>query len=323
MSSKKNIIIRMDSSSTIGLGHLMRTLILANGLKEHFNLIFFAQPLRGNQNFLVTQNGFLLHTLSEATKFYQEAKVFKPCLIIIDNYDITSKQEEELKKICDVLVFDDEYRQHSADIVLNHSFVSSQKAYSYLKNTTTVLTGAKYTLLRDEFFIPTVFVPLKSYKNKKILITLGGSDPKNLSVKIKKYLLHIYPSLHVTILSTSANKKIKYLQTIDKELIINEKNMAYLMSGYDLIITSASTSLLETIALSKPFIAIKCASNQTKTVDILLKQNLNNVIKYFSHGALKRALAFVQNNPAKIKHVCQKYRFYKNGAAKWIINEYK
>ncbi len=313
----------MDSSSTIGLGHLMRTLILANGLKEHFNIIFFAQPLAGNQNFIISQNGFLLHTLSDATKFYQEAKVFEPSLIIIDNYDTTLECEEELKKICDVLVFDDEYKKHSAKIVLNHSFVSSQKAYSYLKNTITILAGAKYTLLRDEFFIRTVFVPLKSYKNKKILITLGGSDPKNLSAKIKNYLLHLHPSLHVNILSTSANKRVKYLKTIDKELITDEKNMAYLMSGYDLIITSASTSLLETIALKKPFIAIRCASNQTKTVDILLKQNLNNVIKYFSHGALKRALAFVQNNPAKIKHVCQKYRFYKNGAAKWIIDEYQ
>ena len=313
----------MDSSSTIGLGHLMRTLILAKGLKEQFNIIFFAQPLKGNQNFLISQNGFLLHTLSDITKFYQDAKALNPSLIIIDDYDTTPACEERLSEICDVLAFDDEYKKHSAKIVLNHSFVSSQKAYAYLKNKTIVLTGARYTLLRDEFFIHTIFVPFKSYKNKKILITLGGSDPQNLSAKIKRYLLYLHPSLHVNILSTSANKRVKYLQTTDKQLITNEKNMASLMSGYDLIITSASTSLLETIALKKPFIAIRCASNQTKTVDILLKQNLSNVIKYFSHGALKRALAFVQNNPAKIKHVCQKYRFYKNGAAKWIIDEYQ
>lgn len=323
MSSKKNIIIRMDSSSAIGLGHLMRTLILARGLKKHFNIIFFAQPLQGNQNILISQNGFLLHTLTNTTKFYQEAKQFNPCLIIIDNYNISIGCETRLRKLCDVLVFDDEYKTHNANIVLNHSFISSKKAYSYLKNKPIILAGANFTLLRDEFFMHTRFVPLNSFKNKKILITLGGSDPKNLSIKIKKYLLQQYPYLHVNILTTSSNKKLGYLKIVDKEIIINEKNMARLMNEYDLVITSASTSLLETIALKKPFIAIRCALNQTKTVDILLKQNLKNVIKDFSYAALKRALNFIKNNPAKMKRVCQKYRFRKDGVAKWIIDEYQ
>lgn len=313
----------MDSSSEIGLGHLMRTLILANGLKKYFNVIFFSRQLDGNQNFLISQNGFLLHILNDAASFYKDARIFKPCLIVIDNYDTDYECEKKLKKICDVLVFDDDYRLHNADIVLNHSPVSSKQDYRYLSGNTLILAGTPYTLLRDEFFRHTVFVPVGNYKNKKILITLGGSDPKNLSLKIKHYLLNRYPSLHVNILTTSANKKLTYLKTADKELILNQKDMARLMRGYDLIITSASTSLLETIAVKKPFIAIRCALNQSKTVDILLKQNLNNVIKNFSYAALERALMFVKNNPSKIKRVCKKYRFQKNGAAKWIIDEYQ
>lgn len=323
MLNKKNILIRIDSSSKIGLGHLMRTLILADGLKKDFNIIFLTRDLKGNQNFLIQNHGFYNHTVFTHDCFYKDAKQFLPTLIIIDNYAVTPDCEKQLQKICDVLVFDDEFKVHFANIVLNHSCIASKYDYNYLHHTK-ILAGAKYTLLKNSFFMRNNnFTPLNTLNNKKILITLGGSDPLNLSMSIKKYLLNLKKRLHINIVTTTANKKLKYLKNTDKELIIDEQNMAKLISSYDLIITSASTSMLEIIALHKPFIAIRCASNQTKTVDILLKQNLKNVIRNFSYGSLDRALHFVRYNPVKIKRVLQKYKFYKNGVAKWIINEYK
>ena len=45
----KNILIRADSSSTIGTGHIMRDLVLAEQFTDA-NIIFAVQDLPGNTN---------------------------------------------------------------------------------------------------------------------------------------------------------------------------------------------------------------------------------------------------------------------------------
>jgi len=327
----KQILIRIDSSSSIGLGHLMRTLLLANGLKNHFDITYVTQDLAGNQNHLIEQNGFTrLHVGNmDCAEFLAIIAKIKPALCIIDHYGIDSSCEQKVKALCPLLVFDDEFKSHCADMVLNHSFIAKEEDYNYLKGSK-ILAGSEYTLLKDDFLShKNRFTPLGSLKNKKILITLGGSDPIGLSLPIKKILLCIekslYPkgTLHVHIVTTSANAKLSYLKALDKELIVDEKDMAGLMQQYDLIITSASTSLLETFALKKPFIAIQCASNQSKTVDVLKSLGLGNVIRDFSFASLQRALNFVQYHPHKIQRVLNKYRFKKDGVAREIIREYQ
>ena len=325
MSNKKNILIRIDSSSSIGLGHLMRTLLLANGLKEHFHISYVTQDLKGNQNHLIEQNGFAhYHVKSiDCEEFLAIIKKLQPVLCIIDHYGIDLLCEQKVKALCLLLVFDDEFKEHCAEIVLNHSFIAKKEDYDYLKETK-ILAGSAYTLLKNGFLThKNRFTPLGSLKHKKVLITLGGSDPLQLSLAIKKQLLLLEKTLHVSIVTSSANAKLSYLKVADKELLIDEKNMARLMQKYDLIITSASTSLLETFALKKPFIAIQCASNQSQTVDILRKQNLSNVIKEFSFPALQRALKFVQYRSNKLKKITQQYHFQKDGVAKEIIREYQ
>lgn len=315
----------MDSSSTIGLGHLMRTLLLANGLKNEFSITYVTQEFKGNQNRLIEKNGFEHRILngSDCAEFVKIVQETKPVLVIIDHYGIDPACEAKVQAFCDVLVFDDEFKEHSANIVLNHSFIAKDEDYAYLKNTK-ILAGSRYTLLKENFLShKNGFAPLENLKNKKVLITLGGSDPQNLSLRIKKYLVSIEKSLHVNIVTTSANPKLSYLKVADNGLIVNAEDMAALMKKYDLIITSASTSLLETFALQKPFIAIKCASNQAQTVDILKRQNLKNVIENFTLASLKTALNFVQYRPHKIKRVLSKYSFGKNGVAKEIIDGYK
>lgn len=325
MSNKKNILIRMDSSSTIGLGHLMRTLLLANELKDDFNITYIIQELKGNQNHLIEENGFIYRVIKsmECDELIPIIYEYKPAVFIIDHYGISTECEKEIKNLCPLLVFDDEFKEHNADIILNHSFIAKVENYAYLKDTK-ILAGSRYTLLKNTFLShKNRFIPLGNIKNKKVLITLGGSDPLGLSLRVKHILLSLEKTLHISIVTTSANQKISYLKTLDKELIVDEKDMAGLMQKYDLIITSASTSLLETFALKKPFIAIQCASNQSQTVDILKRLGLGNVIEYLSHSTLKKALNFVQYRPHKLERLLNRYSFSKNGAAKEIIYEYK
>jgi len=324
MLNKKKILIRTDSSSSIGLGHLMRTLLLAQGLKEKFEITFATCSLFGNQNKLIAQNRFAHHHLQ--TMACQELldilTTIMPSLCIVDHYGIEMACETEIRKIAPLLVFDDEFKIHDTDMILNHSFIADAKRYSYTNNTR-IFAGNRYTLLKTNFFSSRdSFKTLGSLKNKKVLITLGGSDPLELSRRIKKSLLHIEKSFHVTIVTTSANARLKYLKTVEKELIIDENDMASLMRDHDLIITSASSSLLEAYALKKPFIAIKCASNQLETIRFLQTKKLVNVIEKFSLASLKKALNFVQYRPNKLRRFLKEYNFKKSDVFKEIEDAY-
>ena len=325
MSNRKKLLIRTDNSASIGLGHLMRTLLLADGLKEHFDITYLCRELEGSQNHLILERAFGLRIIKsmECEELLSVIQEIQPTLCIIDHYGVDDTCEKKIRSLCPLFVFDDEFKMHNADFILNHSFIAKPDDYDYLPNTK-VLAGSRYSLLKDAFLEhKNRFTPLGSLKNKKVLITLGGTDVLRLSAPIKKALLRLEPSLHVSIVTTSANPQVAYLKRVEKNIIVDEKDMASLMQQYDLIITSASTSLLETFSLKKPFIAVQCASNQGKTVDIIKQSGLGNIIESFTPSALKRALLFVQYRPQKIKRVLEQYHFEKDGAAKEIINVYQ
>jgi UDP-2,4-diacetamido-2,4,6-trideoxy-beta-L-altropyranose hydrolase len=318
MLNKKNIAIRCDSSSSIGTGHLMRTLILADGLKENFNITYFTQNLVDNRDYLIAQNGFSHVVLKDAhvNSFIDEAKKISPALVIIDHYDIDYEDEKVLNSNFNLFVFDDEFKIHHCNFLLNHSIIAKEEDYEKLVNKECkVLCGSSFTLLKDDFF-----KRKKDHPKKELLITLGGSDPLQLSEKIKKYLDS--QKIACTIVTTTANRRATYLKRKYPSTILNCSNMADIMSRYETIITSASTSLLETIALKKSFIAIECASNQRPTVDILSKNKNKNVIKNFNILKLKRALTFLKYEEKKVQQILNRYRFEKNEASKVIINEY-
>ena len=321
----QNILFRADSSSTIGLGHIMRDLTLASQIQKALpsvKIYFASRELNGNINQTIRDAGFIHLHIIENTQEELETLLehYAIDLLIIDHYEITLKQEQSLRKLCKLLVFDDTFAPHSADFVLNHSFIAKEKDYDYLKDTK-VLAGEEYTLLHSSFFqqITTLKSPTRDLPHS-FLITLGGSDPLALSWKIKKYLLTHYKGVQVHIVTSSSNKQLSYLQHVDKELILNEKNMAELMQKYECIITSASSSLLESFALKKPFIAVKCASNQESTIEVLKTFGLHNVLEEFRPATLKRALNCVQYQSQKIRKVLKRYNFREDGVVKEILS---
>ena len=52
-----NILIRADSSSFIGTGHIMRDLVLAKQYKSE-NIIFATRELDGNINYKIDEEGY-------------------------------------------------------------------------------------------------------------------------------------------------------------------------------------------------------------------------------------------------------------------------
>jgi spore coat polysaccharide biosynthesis predicted glycosyltransferase SpsG len=103
---KNNLFIRVDSSSEIGIGHMMRCLTLAQELKNNFDkIIFLTQKDSGDFIGTIMKNKFEVIFISTTNNdpdiiknliiTYSENKNF----LLIDHYDIDSNFESSLKNI--------------------------------------------------------------------------------------------------------------------------------------------------------------------------------------------------------------------------------
>ena len=276
----KNILFRADSSSDIGIGHIMRDLVLAKQYKND-NIIFATQDLDGNINQEIPYFIEILSSnhIKEVAYLIDKHNID---MIIIDNYKIDEVYERQLKEqypSLALMVLEDRYIKHYCDILLNHNISASAIKYKgLLPSHCDVLCGEKHILIRDEF---------KQYKNKSktkkskkenIFISMGGSDFGNINIKILE-TLEVFHNINIQIISTLANKNINQLKQYCKNkknitLHINSKNIAKIIFESDFAIVTPSVIANEIYYMNIDFLAIKTADNQDDMYQYLAKKSL-------------------------------------------------
>ncbi|MCG3697880.1 UDP-2,4-diacetamido-2,4,6-trideoxy-beta-L-altropyranose hydrolase [Aliarcobacter butzleri] len=297
-----NILIRADSSSYIGTGHIMRDLVLAKQYKNE-NIIFATQDLVGNINHKIKESNYNIEILNN-NNFEELNKLIKKLnidMIIIDHYEINYNFEKKLKEQnskLKIFVFDDTYEKHYCDILLNHNIYADEKKYRNLVPKDCELKcGTNYTLLREEFLEAKKQKQTIKKENrlKTLFIAMGGADHKNLNITILKNIKIVCKkNIKVNLVTTTANRNLEKLKRYckDKEWInlhINSKEVANLMNQSDFAIITPSVTANEAYFLNLPFIAIKTAKNQ-KQMYKFLKRNNYFILKKFNESGLKKYL---------------------------------
>ncbi len=292
----KNILIRSDSSFKLGIGHIMRDLVLANEYLDD-NVIFVCQNLEGNINNKILELNYKVEILfsNKLEELDSLIKRLKVNLLIIDHYSIDYFYEKELKQNnlnLKILSFDDTYKKHFCDILLNHNVYADAKKYKGLvPHNCEIRCGEEFTLIRKEFFSQLK----KEYKINKttILISMGGTDHSNINIKILK-VLEAFNNIEIKVVTTMANKNLKELKTYIKKfdnmnLFIDSNEIAKLIKSSSFSIVSSSVIVNEILYLNSKFIAIKTAENQ-KMMYEYLKENLYDVLEKFEDVTLKNIL---------------------------------
>ncbi|MDN5061989.1 UDP-2,4-diacetamido-2,4,6-trideoxy-beta-L-altropyranose hydrolase [Aliarcobacter butzleri] len=297
-----NILIRADSSSYIGTGHIMRDLVLAKKFSKD-QIIFATQNLEGNINHKIKESNYNIEILNN-NNFEELNKLIKKLnidMIIIDHYEINYNFEKKLKEQnskLKIFVFDDTYEKHYCDILLNHNIYADEKKYRNLVPKDCELKcGTNYTLLREEFLEAKKQKQTIKKENrlKTLFIAMGGTDHKNLNITILKNIKIVCKkNIKVNLVTTTANRNLEKLKRYckDKEWInlhINSKEVANLMNQSDFAIITPSVTANEAYFLNLPFIAIKTAKNQ-KQMYKFLKRNNYFILKKFNESGLKKYL---------------------------------
>jgi UDP-2,4-diacetamido-2,4,6-trideoxy-beta-L-altropyranose hydrolase len=294
-----NVAFRVDSSTEMGIGHLMRCLTLAKAIKNKYKagMYFFTRASQGNINHLITPAGCKLIEMSPHKRVTttplqhsqwlgasqdEDAKEFISLtnklnitsydLLIIDHYAIDVEWETLVAPKADKLFVIDDLgdRKHKCDYLLDQTFNCSAAKYQDLvPSQCTFMLGTRYALLRDEFQISTndIINTRDAIMGNTILIMFGGTDPDNLSLIALKI---VTSRDDVNIINIIMGPSALHLKSISEyckndnriRLHVSPNNIAELMLTSTLAVGAAGTTSWERCAMGLPSVVVIQADNQ-------------------------------------------------------------
>jgi UDP-2,4-diacetamido-2,4,6-trideoxy-beta-L-altropyranose hydrolase len=279
--SPETILIRADASVAIGTGHVMRCLALAQAWQDRGGKAVFAMaepPLSVCCRLL--SEGMEVVPLEiqpggreDARWLAELARQRAANWVVVDGYHFDADYQTELKTAgLRVLFVDDNAHadHYTADIVLNQNLHADENLYTSRAPYTRLLLGPRYVLLRREF---------QSWRNwqrsipatgRKVLVSMGGSDPGNMTATLLPALRSIQvEGLEVTVIAGGSNPHVESLErTIQASgagfrLLKDVTDMPALMAWADVMLAAAGSICWEICAMALPALLLVTASNQT------------------------------------------------------------
>lgn len=274
------LLIRADASTAIGTGHVMRCLALAQAWQRQGGSVLFVMaevpaPLQAR----LQSEGMAVQSLSVVPGSDQDAIATAALAqeagsrwVVVDGYQFGATYQQQLKQTGVSVLFLDDYGHaalYTADLVLNQNLTAHPAWYEPRSTHTRLLLGTQYVLLRQEFW------PWRHWQRslapvaRKILVTLGGSDPDNVTLKViyALKLLNI-PDLDVVVVVGGSNPHWEMLQATVQDcsfpirLARNVQNMPDLLAAADLAIAAGGTTTWELAFLGLPSLLLMLAENQ-------------------------------------------------------------
>ena len=296
-----SIFIRVDASTEIGTGHVIRCLTLANRLKKEGKTVaFICRHAEGDCMELIEQQGFHVYKLpasegslwtyvadnwkEDARETINILRHYKVEQLIVDHYSIDIKWEQVVRLFTkEIMVIDDlANRPHDCDELLDQNFyLNKDSRYNGLVPVhTRLLLGPKYALLREEFKEARKIIKSFTGKVERIIVFFGGSDPTNETEKVLRAILPIIHlekiEVDVVVGNSNPNKmKIREICSTSDQLTYHCQinNIAELMVKADLAIGAGGATTWERIYLHLPTIVIAVANNQVKAAEDLAEIN--------------------------------------------------
>lgn len=286
------IAIQADGGAKIGMGHIMRTLVLAKELSKKSEVFYLCRvdninlslQCYFNNNFKeinsldqlvqygidcnkyaqgikkILCEGFKVILLKE-DNLIDELKDIEADLLITDSYAVNEGYFEETKRFFKKTAYIDDMNQYyfNVDFLINQN-CDAEDFYYRVNANTKLLLGTDYLLLRDEF----KNLPNKNINQKvcDIMITVGGADPYNVTDKILNYISELNYNIHVVIGPSFEDISFVEKFKTDNVKFYYNADMCEIMKKCDMAISACGSTLYELSACGVPTIGIIIADNQ-------------------------------------------------------------
>jgi len=309
------VVFRADASLQMGTGHIMRCLTLAEVLKKQgAEVEFICRVHEGNLVECIELQGFKVHVLplsqntaiddglygsqwlganqqEDAALCLPILEEIKPDWLIVDHYSLDQTWQSVLAECFTkrVVIDDLANRKHQCDVLLDQTYGRKASDYAGLvPKRSQLLLGSEYALLRPEFAEWREYSLQRRIKPsfKKLLITMGGVDPDNVTGELLDALkgCSLPKELDIIIVMGSTAPHLKKVQhqaellPYKTHVLVDVSNMAEVMANADLAIGAAGATTWERCCLGLPSILVVLAENQKDIAGFLKKQQAAIVI---------------------------------------------
>ena len=288
------LIIRADAGVAMGTGHVMRMIALAQAWQDKGGVVLFlCAEITPSLKERIESERFSLRKVDAVAGSSEDLHVTRSVIadyedklvsVAVDGYQFNADFQLGLKNAGARLLVMDDYGHASfyhADVVLNQNITASEAMYANRSSHTRLLLGTQFTLLRREFLKYRGLWREVSPPPRKVLVTLGGTDPGNFTQKIIEVLAE--ENLHVKAVVGGSNPHLESLrQCVERirnkpaciELLVNPRDMPELIYSADLAFAAGGSTVWELFFLGLPSVLFKTTDNQGGVTEYLARHGL-------------------------------------------------
>lgn len=289
-------VIRTDASFKIGLGHMMRCLTLAKGLRNQgVAVTFICRDLPGHTKSILEKNNFevfwLPETAPESTQVEDAKQTVdllshrspSPDWLIVDHFEFDATWEKVVRPFTKRLFVIDDLanRSHECDMLLDQTYDLDQTRYQrLLPAECRKLFGSSYVLLQPEFTVARAKIAKKepNFKAPTIHVYFGGANSDAQTLRYSRLLVQNFPLIRLHIIVHQDSSALDALVNLQKDYpgrIVWKKgveNMAEEMVGCDLAFGSPGITTWERACLGLPSAYLAVHVNQVEILQALAEK---------------------------------------------------
>ena len=278
------VALRADASPSLGSGHVMRALMLADALKARGAeavLLTSGLPARLAERARAARHEVVEVPLPESSSLGREQQDAEQCRraldrlggadrLIVDHYGLGAVWEAALAEdVPWIAVVDDlADRAHLCDVLLDHNLQKHSDAYDRLvPRSTRQLLGPRYALLREEFAQAKRTRGWRDDEPLGVLVSLGGGDSRGMVLRVVESLNRVSLSRRLWAVVGDAEESLSALRRIADdapgvEVLVDCTHIARLMTEAGIAVGAGGISTWERCYLGLPTVCVVMADNQ-------------------------------------------------------------
>jgi len=269
--SSRKVVFRTEGGTTVGLGHVMRCLALADEFSK-----------RGHHcRFAGTVPDFITHRLTDTPTIHLDSTasdwknhefvedVTSSDLLVTDHYNIDVSWQNN-SPVPVLAITDPPLDEQSATLTLLPTDFTTE-------TTKTILTAPAHTLIGNEFRA----FRRKPKSGRRILVSCGGGNDAGLTQLVLKALRSSFDLMTTgttVVIGMGEKANVQNIQKMaatipNVHFVEREPNMAQQVSAHDIAIGTPAGSALERCCLGLAQILIPIAENQIALGNALADKN--------------------------------------------------
>lgn len=281
VSSGEVVYFRVDGDFSIGAGHIVRCVSIAQEVEAQGGKAVFVSTNEESAEILQKYNFEPLLVGGDPRhlgKFDARKLVSvmnEGATVLVDSYGVTDEFFDTCADLgMKVAYIDDMYTfetgslsdpaRRNVRVLINYSFGFSREDYekAYKGTSTKLLIGPKYAPVRKVFREKAGQYQVRD-KVENVLITTGSTNPNKSLEKMAQGCRDALSDAHISVVvGTNAHFDNSLVSKLNLHLIKGATDLSDYMLASDLVISAAGTTLYELYTLGVPTIAVPIVENQ-------------------------------------------------------------